>query len=123
MKGALTEVQEAVVEVEVEGEVVVTLKKRVKAVMVYTCWAAVVRSSPSMETDVPIPASVPLCDGNDYTAAPQQGSAGLNRSVSARPHHHSPVPRSLVVPHHWSGVQCHSPSAVVVCTGPSTIVG
>lgn len=120
MKEALAGVEEAVV-VGGEGEVVVTLGKRVKAVMVYTCWAAVVRSSPSMETDVPIPASVPLCDDNDYTAVPQQGSAGLSRSV--RPHHHSPVPRSLVVSHHWLGVQCHSPSAVVVCTGPSTIMG
>lgn len=119
MKEALPEVEEAEV-VEEEG-VVVTLKKRVKVVMVYTCWAAVVRSSPSMETDAPIPVSVPLCDGSDYTAVPQQGSAGLSKSV--RPHHHSPVPRSLVVPHHWLDAQCHSPSAVVVCTGPSTIMG
>lgn len=116
------EVEEAAVEVE-EAGVVVTLKTRAMAAMAYICWAAVVRSSPSAETDAPIPASVPLCDGNDYTVVPQQGSAGLSKSVSVRMHLRSSLPHSPVVPHRWLGVRGHSPSAVVVCTGPSTIMG
>lgn len=116
------EAEEAAVVAEEEG-VVVTLKTHAMAVMVYTCWAAVVRSSPSTETDAPIPASVPLCDGSGYTVVPRQGSAGSSKSGSVRTHLHSPVPHSPVVLRHWLGVRCHSPSAVVVCRGPSTIMG
>lgn len=115
------EVEEAAV--VVEAGAVVTLKTRAMAATAYTCWAVVVRSSPSAETDAPIPASVPLCDGNDYTVVPQQGSAGLSKSVSVRIHLRSSLPHSPVVPRRWLSVRCHSPSAVVVCTGPSTIMG
>lgn len=116
------EAEEVAVVVEAEAGVVVTLKTRAMAATAYTCWAAVVRSSPSMEIDAPIPASVPLCDGNDYTVVRQQGSAGLSKSVSVRMHLRSSLPHSPVMPHHWLGVRYHSPSVVVVCTGPSTIM-
>lgn len=93
------EAEVAVEEVAVE-EVAVRLKRHVMVVMVYTCWAVVVRSSPSMETGAPIPASVPLYGDIDYTVAPQQGSVEWSNSKIARQHLHLPVLRSLVAPRH-----------------------
>lgn len=98
--GAAVEVREVREVWEVGEVVVVKLKRRVMAVMVYTYWTAVVHFSPSRETGALIPASLFLCDDTDYTAVPQQGSAGSSNRENLRRNLHSPVLRSLAASRH-----------------------